>query len=455
MGKGNGKGDGLSPSEIRAWPVHAKRPQEHNHRHQLHQALVRHNLDSPLQMAGRHFAMGCVALEVTQRCNLDCTLCYLSDQSEAVLDLPLVEIFRRIDRIVHDYGPHTNVQITGGDPTLRDHDELEQIVAYTASRGLATSLFTNGIRATRPLLKRLASAGLRDVAFHVDLTQERSGFRTEMELNALRLDYISRAKGLGLDILFNTTVFDGNAAQIQDLCGFFLQQAHDIHLCSFQLQAETGRGVLGQSDGSVSISCVKEAVNAAASADLWATRPQVGHPECNAYTACLVSGTTVTPLFDEPMLLEKIFSELENTYLDRKKLGKAAGRVTKACLRHPKILPLLVKTAGRKVRALIPGLLRSRGKISKLTFYIHNFMDARTLSRDRCEACVFMTMTRDGPISMCVHNAKRDTFITQTVKDQHGRTWTPLPQPAEKLKTKRLKGTLKAEKERLAFLKSE
>ena len=31
------------------------------------------------QVLGKRSTIGCVALEVTQRCNLDCTLCYLSD----------------------------------------------------------------------------------------------------------------------------------------------------------------------------------------------------------------------------------------------------------------------------------------------------------------------------------------------------------------------------------------
>ncbi len=32
------------------------------------------------QMLGRRWAIGCVALEITQRCNLDCTLCYQAGQ---------------------------------------------------------------------------------------------------------------------------------------------------------------------------------------------------------------------------------------------------------------------------------------------------------------------------------------------------------------------------------------
>jgi 7,8-dihydro-6-hydroxymethylpterin dimethyltransferase len=55
------------------------------------------------QMAGRRWSVACVSLEVTQRCNLDCTLCYLSESAEAVRDFPLEEIYRRIDLIAAHY----------------------------------------------------------------------------------------------------------------------------------------------------------------------------------------------------------------------------------------------------------------------------------------------------------------------------------------------------------------
>src|SRR5712691_12485950 len=80
------------------------------------------------QQMGRRWAVACVALEITQRCNLDCTACYLSENSEAVKDLPLEEVFRRIDMIFDHYGPNTDVQVTGGDPTLRKRGELIEIV---------------------------------------------------------------------------------------------------------------------------------------------------------------------------------------------------------------------------------------------------------------------------------------------------------------------------------------
>ncbi|MGH8472581.1 MAG: radical SAM protein, partial [Gammaproteobacteria bacterium] len=56
-------------------------------------------------------------------------------------------------------------------------------------------------------------------------------------------------------------------------------------------------------------------------------------------------------------------------------------------------------------------LWAARGRVNKLTFVIHNFMDASSLERDRVQACVFMVATAEGPMSMCLHNAKRDRYV--------------------------------------------
>src|SRR5260370_8382597 len=99
----------------------------------------------PGQAMGRRFPVGCVALEITQRCNLDCTLCYLSETSEAVLDLPLEEVYRRIDMIHALYGPLTEVQVTAGDPTLRKRAELIELVPLLRPTVMPPPPFTNSI----------------------------------------------------------------------------------------------------------------------------------------------------------------------------------------------------------------------------------------------------------------------------------------------------------------------
>ena len=98
------------------------------------------DLFSRNQVLGRTLAVGCTAVEITQRCNLDSTLCYLSEHSEDVRDIPIEEVFRRLDEVRDRFGPDTSVQITGGDPTLRKHDELIAIVRYARTIGLFPAL---------------------------------------------------------------------------------------------------------------------------------------------------------------------------------------------------------------------------------------------------------------------------------------------------------------------------
>jgi hypothetical protein len=64
-------------------------------------------------------------------------------------------------------------------------------------------------------------------------------------------------------------------------------------------------------------------------------------------------------------------------------------------------------------------LMASRGRVNKLSFFIHNFMDACDLDPERIKACTFMAATQDGPISMCLHNARRDQYILRS----RGRLW--------------------------------
>jgi hypothetical protein len=74
-------------------------------------------------------------------------------------------------------------------------------------------------------------------------------------------------------------------------------------------------------------------------------------------------------------------------------------------------------------------LVRARGRVNKLSFLIHDFMDACRLEDDRIAACTFMAATAAGPVSMCLHNATRDAFILAPVRlprPQGDRFWNPL-----------------------------
>ncbi|TAK83563.1 MAG: radical SAM protein [Betaproteobacteria bacterium] len=256
-------------------------------------------MEAGAQLIGRTVPIGCVALEITQRCNLDCTLCYLSESSQAIKDVPLEEVFRRIGDIASRYGEGTNVQITGGEPTLRPRAELVAIVERAVEAGLRPALFTNGVRASRALLAVLCGAGLREVAFHVDTTQQRKGYATERTLNGVRDECIARARGLPLAVYFNTTVHDGNFAELPALVRYFVNRSDAVRLASFQLQADTGRGVLrarGQLITPANV-CAQISQGAGAALDFDAVR--VGHACCNRYALALIANGRAHDALDE------------------------------------------------------------------------------------------------------------------------------------------------------------
>jgi 7,8-dihydro-6-hydroxymethylpterin dimethyltransferase len=385
------------------------------------------------QVLGRTQTIGCVAVEITQRCNLDCTLCYLSEHSQSVKDIPIEEVFKRLDDVLEHYGEGTHVQITGGDPTLRKHTELVEIVRYAADIGLYPALFTNGIAATRTLLTSLAAVGLQDVAFHVDTTQRREGYQTEIDLNAIRKEYIARAHGLGLMVVFNTTVHDGNFYHIPSLVRFFIEQSADIGLVSFQLQAETGRGEWRSRDALITQQSMKKQIEAGAARTLPWGVVDFGHSDCHSYMPTSVVNNRVFPVIAERNLFGRFLSAFEHIRTDRHaKPYQVVMDYGLAILMRPRTWwPALSYGIGQ-LRQMGRHLVLGRGKVHKLSFFMQNFMDANELVQERVDACSFMVMTGKGPVSMCEHNAKRDDFILKPlmVEKQDGTTehYVPVPE---------------------------
>lgn len=401
---------------------------------------------TPNQSLGQRKAMGCVSLEITQRCNLDCTLCYLSEMSESTLDIPLEEVKRRIDEILYNYGPNTPVQISGGDPTLRKEDELIEIVRYASKRHLQPNLLTNGIKATRELLQKLAAVGLRDVAFHVDMTQnlkdeKKRLYASEEELNVIRKKYIERARGLGIAVIFNTTLCSTNFHELPMLVRFFRDNADGVGMCSFQLQADTGRGVLQGRPDSIEprniIRIIDETLGRKINFDV----VDIGHPSCNRIGYSFVCNRSAYDLWWDPAIINKLYNEFEGIGLDRGNPKKAVATVLKHVLKRPRILLkglpfILVHLWRMKWDLLVSGF-----KVHKLSFFIHNFMHAECLDPERIDNCSFMVMTSEGPMSMCLHNANRDLYITKEFKVQANgeeKIFNPVREPKRDYWTKKL-----------------
>ncbi len=386
--------------------------------------------NQPNQFIGSRNSIGCVSVEISQRCNLSCSLCYLSENSNKVTDLPLTEVFKRLEGVRRDFGIGTNVQISGGDPTMRERSELVQIVRYARNLGLHPALLTNGILCSRELLVELSENGLSDVAFHVDLTQKLKGYRTEMELNAIRLEYIESARGLPLMVIFNTTVFTENFHELPDLVQFFIDQSDVVGWASFQIQADTGRGEVRGRPDCINLESVKDRINLGAGSKLPWDVILVGHPRCQSYLPAIAVNGKAFGLIDDPDLFAGFLSEFADVTHDRRQNSSTiAWSYLKLMLSRPRWTLRALGYVLAKLWSIRGHFWAARGRVRPITFFVKNFMHADHLDQERIDACAFMVMTPDGPLSMCAHNAKRDEYILRPLEietDRGKETFYPL-----------------------------
>jgi hypothetical protein len=293
------------------------------------------------------------------------------------------------------------------------------------------------------------------VAFHVDLTQDRRWVETEVSLNSIRQNYIRRARAVGIRVLFNTTIFDGNLSEIPELARFFRQNASHIALASFQMQAITGRGRLQEPSKSLTAEGVTTLLENGIGARIDFATAAVGHSSCTQYGAVLVAGDRAVSALDNPDLFSDLLAQVEKHELRNGATTKVTATLRKLLPRHPMLTMRLASHLALLLWRLRGGLWSSKGRVHRMSIMIHNFMDAEKLERDRCQSCVFMVAAEEGPISMCVHNARRDAHIFAPVRiqTQNTRKWwsartgqvTALPDTnlPDEMPLKRLKGRLR------------
>jgi hypothetical protein len=107
-------------------------------------------------------------VEVTNRCNMACPICY-SDANQSSEDVPIDKIRARLHRLLELTETPIPIQISGGEPSLRD--DLPGIIAIAKDIGYRNiELVTNGIKIGKDLafLNELKAKGLSAVYFQFD-----------------------------------------------------------------------------------------------------------------------------------------------------------------------------------------------------------------------------------------------------------------------------------------------
>lgn len=185
----------------------------------------------------------CVLLEVTQRCNLNCPICFADAGKKEQADPDLKEIEVQL-RLLMDAAGKCNLQFSGGEPTVRD--DLPDIIAMAHAMGYPfIQLNTNGIRlaADPAYVKELKNAGLSTVFLQFDGTKD----EIYQSIRGRRLLEVKKAAiencachHLGV-VLVPTIVPGINTGNIGQIIHFALESLPIIRGVNFQPVSYFGR----------------------------------------------------------------------------------------------------------------------------------------------------------------------------------------------------------------------
>jgi hypothetical protein len=183
----------------------------------------------------------CALVEVTERCNLNCPFCFARSGGESIdpTNEQLSEYFRQLVK-----SGNTFIQITGGEPTVRD--DLPEIVAAAKAAGCENiQLNSNGIRLgqDKAYTKALAEAGVSFVFMQFDGTDD--AIYEKLRGRPLLAEKLAAIKACSDELLGVTlvpTIVPGvNDGNIGEILNFGLSNSPAVRGVHFQPVSYLGR----------------------------------------------------------------------------------------------------------------------------------------------------------------------------------------------------------------------
>jgi uncharacterized radical SAM superfamily Fe-S cluster-containing enzyme len=191
-----------------------------------------------------HAQLPCsVLLEVTDRCNLHCPVCFADSGRGEAGDLSLEKISWLLERAIAAVGP-SNLQLSGGEPTLRD--DLPEIIEVARRVGYSfIQVNTNGLRlaSDRVYVRRLHDAGLSSVFLQFDGVDDEvyRSLRGRALLDR-KLGAVQNCGEIGLGVVLVPTLVSGvNTGSIGAMVRQALQLAPTVRGIHFQPISYFGR----------------------------------------------------------------------------------------------------------------------------------------------------------------------------------------------------------------------
>lgn len=357
-------------------------------------------------------------LEVTERCNLRCPVCYADagngpDGTASAPEPGLPELAARLAALRRMAGA-CNVQLSGGEPTCRD--DLPQIIQAARTQGFGlVQLNTNGLRlgAEPGYAQRLAEAGLQSVFLQFDGPDEACLALRGRPLLAEKLAALDACASAGLGVVLVPTLLRGvNDHALGEILRLAIARMPVVRGVHFQPASSFGRfpGPLGEAARLT----LPEVLTLLAAQSGGQLREEDFHPPCCEHERCSFSGQfalrggKLAPLADK---------------------GGCCGDSPLAPLSAPAgaapdATPPTAAEGARRAKASVAGqwaaapapaqtpprddferFLASRGADKRLSISCMAFQDAWTLDLERVRGCCIHTQAPDGRlIPFCLYN---------------------------------------------------
>lgn len=165
-----------------------------------------------------------ISWNITRRCNLRCSHCYLNASELAGEgELSTQEALRVIDEIA-SLNPHTMLILTGGEPLLRE--DVFELARYSSNRGLTVVIGTNGTTLDEGIVARMLEAGVKGVGISLDSAEpiyhdRFRGLPGAWERTDRGVDILRRQ---GLEFQIQVTVTKGNLQEIPHVIEYACQR---------------------------------------------------------------------------------------------------------------------------------------------------------------------------------------------------------------------------------------
>ncbi len=376
-------------------------------------------------------------IDVTNRCNLQCPICFANAATSGTLYEPSQDEIRQMLKNLRKNQPVATpaIQFSGGEPTVRD--DIVDLIKIAKEEGFThTQIATNGLALANDenLAKELKEAGLNTIYLQFDGVTEEPYIKTRnANILSKKLEAIENCRKARLGIVLVPTLVKGiNNDQVGQIIKFALDNIDVIRGVNFQPVSFAGRtpsdkveeqritiddfmkNVEKQTNFNITADAFYSASTVAPISDLIAamsgTEAEVTltcHEHCGIGTYVFKEEDgTVIPITDF-IDVDKFMKLIEKSIPDIQKNSRISK--TKTIARALKELPKTVDTKKSPSYINIIDLLKNifikqdydalgEFHVNALLISCMHFMDPFNFDQNRVRRCVIHYATPDGRI---------------------------------------------------------